>query len=470
MEITIRILADEPMGTVSPRLYGQFAEHLGRCCYDGLWTGTDFRPDVVEALKALPVPLLRWPGGCYADHYHWRDGIGPVSDRPVRLGLSCGLQTRDDNSLGTHEFMRLCHMIGAEPYLAGNMGSGSVQEMCDWVEYCNAAVETTLATERTRNGSPKPFGVRLWGVGNENWGCGGNYEPESYGLEYRRYACMLKHVDPSSELVVCGHTPAWNRRLVETLRDHLDSVDHFSVHRYWIDAGPGLAFSEGDYYRSLREAQATEGVLKETSDLLREFGDKGRIGIALDEWGVWHPEARNWGPGGQGDLSGRYEQANTLRDALMAAVALEVFHRACRTLSLANMAQIVNVLQTLVVTDGPRMALTPTYHLFKMHRPHIGRTALQTEVEGSGSLPDGTPAVTATATDAPAVTIINRHFSEEATIRVPGWTKTVTLLSAERPNAQNTPDEPDAVGTRTLDVIDGHVDLPPHSIATLVSA
>src|SRR5215207_1762409 len=232
---TLSVRQDAPIGTISPRLYGHFAEHLGRCCYDGLWVGQDqsdvlhvdgFRADVVEALQALPVPMLRWPGGCYADHYHWRDGIGPAESRPTRLGMSCGLQVEDANSLGTHEFLRLCATLGAEPYLAGNVGSGSPQELCDWLEYCNTSVSTSLARERTANGSPKPFNVPLWGVGNENWGCGGNMDPAIYAHEYRRYATMLRHVDPSAELVVCGHDAAWNATVLETIGSHLNLVDH----------------------------------------------------------------------------------------------------------------------------------------------------------------------------------------------------------------------------------------------------
>src|SRR5215207_6456668 len=200
LETSLTVRSDAAIGTISPRLYGHFAEHLGRCCYDGLWVGTGrtdlphyngFRADVIDALKAMPVPMLRWPGGCYADHYHWRDGIGP--QRMQRLGMSCGLQVEDDNSLGTHEFMELCRLIGAEPYLAGNVGSGSPQELCDWLEYCNSTVKTTLSRERIANGASEPFGVRLWGVGNENWGCGGNYDAETYAREYRRYATMMRH-------------------------------------------------------------------------------------------------------------------------------------------------------------------------------------------------------------------------------------------------------------------------------------
>ncbi len=235
---TLTIRADAPIGTISPRLYGHFAEHLGRCCYDGLWVGANrtdiaqrggFRTDVIAALHALPVPMLRWPGGCYADHYHWRDGIGPANERPVRLGMSCGLQVEDDNSLGTHEFLAFCAAIGAEPYLAGNVGSGTPQELCDWLEYCNTAVATTLGRERARNGALAPFGVKLWGVGNENWGCGGNYDAATYACEYVRYATMLRHVDPSAALVVCGFDDTWNVELLSTIGKHAGLVDHLST-------------------------------------------------------------------------------------------------------------------------------------------------------------------------------------------------------------------------------------------------
>lgn len=251
-DVAITLQPDTNLGNISPRLYGHFAEHLGRCCYDGLWVGPDspipnqegFRTDIVEALCAMPVPLLRWPGGCYADHYHWRDGIGSPAERQTHLGMSCGLQVLDDNSLGTHEFIRFCELIGAEPYLAGNVGSGTPQELCDWVEYCNSAIPTKLAKERAANGSPKPFGVKLWGVGNENWGCGGNYDAVTYAQEYRRYATMLRHVDPTAELVICGleeprlvkegFDASWNANLLTTLGKHIHLVDHVSIHTYWV--------------------------------------------------------------------------------------------------------------------------------------------------------------------------------------------------------------------------------------------
>lgn len=434
---TLRVAYDSPIGRINPRVYGHFAEHLGRCCYDGLRPdpaieGLDkqngFRMDVLEALRALPVPLLRWPGGCYADHYHWRDGIGPVQERRRTLGMSCGLQVEDDNAIGTHEFMWLCQMLGAEAYLAGNVGSGSVQELCDWMEYCNTPLNTTLGALRRANGADEPFGVKLWGVGNENWGCGGNFDPLSYAREYRRFASNLRHVDPGAELVLCGHTNEWNVDVLAGLGEHLGLVDHLSIHRYWINGGPETAFTQKEYYRLLEEADDTEVFIQQTEEIIRDaLGKQGQtrmIGIALDEWGVWHPEAREWGPDAHARLPQTYEQAGTLRDALATAAALEGFHRQCRVLTLANLAQIVNVLHAPVMTDGVRMWLTPTYHILRMHKTHVGAKALPVHVEGGASTPSGGSAVTATASHDDrtgragfAVTVMNRHFASEAVVR-----------------------------------------------------
>ena len=322
------------------------------------------------------------------------------------------------------------------------MGSGTPQELCDWLEYCNAAVRTTLARERAANGAPAPFGVKLWGVGNENWGCGGNYDAATYAREYVRYATMLRHVDRSAELVTCGHTDVWNIELLATIGSHLNLVDHLSIHHYWTQGGPETAFGEKEYYALLAEAATTEAFVQRTAAYIHAAtGGKHRIGIALDEWGVWHPEARPWGPG---DVARRepvtYEQANTLRDALAAAVALEGFHRQCNVLTLANLAQIVNVLQAPVMTEGDRMWLTPTYHALHMHTPHIGATALPVEVNEAAHLPDGSSAVTATASRSAtgmAITVINRHFQTGASVRLvcagTPDTASAVLLTAHTP-------------------------------------
>ncbi len=493
MDITLKIQTNAPIGVIKPRLYGHFAEHLGRCCYDGLWCadrgGTwSFRQDVIAALKALPVPLLRWPGGCYADHYHWRDGIGPQNQRTRRIGMSCGLQVEDDNSLGTHEFIDLCRRIGAEPYLAGNVGSGTPQELCDWVEYCNAQIDTSLVRERRANGADKPFGVRLWGVGNENWGCGGNFDAPTYAREYRRFATMIRHVDPTAELVIAGSGDAmstpdkldtWNVELIQTLRPHLKLIDHLSIHMYWVRGGPETDFSADEYYGLLSEAQHTEDFIKRTSAMLDEEAGGRKIGIALDEWGVWHPEAREWGPRPVAARSPvTYEQANTLRDALAAGVMLEAFHRQCNVMSMANLAQIVNVLQSVVMTDNERMYVTPTYHAFSLHSPHIGAQALPVVIDKGDSVPGGSGAVTATASSGAqgtAVTIINRHYTEDAMVRfgAPGKAASGKLLSAEHANAVNSFEQPDHVKPVALSVSrDGNdswcVKLPAHSMATIV--
>jgi alpha-N-arabinofuranosidase len=491
-DVTLRVRADAPIGTISPRLYGHFAEHLGRCCYDGLFVGTEnmdlpqvdgFRTDVIEALRAMPVPLLRWPGGCYADHYHWGDGIGPAAERPRRLGMSCGLTVEDDNSLGTHEFLRLCALIGAEPYLAGNVGTGTPQELCDWLEYCNSGLDTTLTRMRAANGAAKPFNVPLWGVGNENWGCGGNYDAATYAKEYRRYATMLRHIDPGAELVTCGFEDGWNAVLLETLGGRLDLVDHLSIHDYWSEGGPETEFADDRYYALIAQADRTEAFVQRTADLLAEAtGGRHRIGIALDEWGVWHPEARR---NGWHEIPGRrpitYEQAGTLRDAIAAAVALEGFHRQCTVLSMANIAQIVNVLHAPVMTepDGGRMWCTPTYHVFHLHAPHIGATALPVETAGSTSVPDGGPAVSATASMTErgmAVTIVNRHLTASAGVVIQG-TEGATeargmLLTAATPREQNSADEPNRVAPVPIAIVGSaregwRVDLPPFSVATV---
>ena len=497
IEASVQIGAD-PIGRVSPRLYGTLAEHLGRCCYDGLWVGPSsqipnvegFRTDALEALRDLPMPLVRWPGGCYADHYHWRKGIGNPAERLTTLGTSCGLAVADSNALGTHEFLRFCDLTGAEPYVCGNVGSGSVQELCDWVEYVNSDVDTSLARERAANGRPEPGHVRLWGVGNETWGCGGNFDAAAYAQEYLRYATMLRHIDPNVELVAVGLEddplpesgldPDWNVRFLTALGPSVSLVDHLSVHRYWIRGGPEADFDETNYYALLAEADATEALIERTARTIGAMAPTShRIGIALDEWGVWHPEARDWGPG---DVPRRhpttFEQAGTLRDALAAAAALEVFHRQCSVLSMANLAQTVNVLHALLVTDGAACVKTPTYHVFSLHSPHIGAQAYRAQVTTDIKLPTGRSAVSATASRSErgaAVTLMNRHFDRAITtgVRAAGMAvKRARVLAADAANAVNSQQTPDRVAPRPLEVSrssEGEFTftLPAHSLATI---
>ncbi len=487
-----------PIGRISPRLYGAFAEHLGRCSYDGLWVGVSsavpnvdgFNAAVVQALRELPTTLIRWPGGCYADHYHWRDGVGTAGERRGTVGTSCGLTVSDTNEIGTHEFLRLCDLLGAEPYLAGNVGTGSVQELCDWVTYVNADVDCSLTRLRAANGRSGPWGVRLWGIGNESWDCGGRYDAVSYALEYRRYAAMLRHIDPKAELVAVGLEDAtlpeshlendWNEKLLAALGPNAGLMDHLSVHKYWINGGPETDFGESDYYALLAEADATEGLVQRTGQTIARLAPGCRIGVALDEWGVWHPEARDWGPG---DVTRRtpvdYEQANTMRDALAVAIALEGFHRQCNVLSLTNIAQVVNVLQAFLLTDASGACVkTPTYHAFAMHKPHVGAEAITALVECETRLPDGTPALSATASRAGerlAVTLINRHLdrSVAAAFDCQGLSPAgAHVLTADDVRATNSFDRPDRVAPAHLDVTrtpDGMclIAMPAHSVATI---
>ena len=492
------IVEDRALGMISPRLYGHFAEHLGRCCYDGLWIGPaagpvadveGFRADIVAALRELRVPLVRWPGGCFADHYHWRNGIGAPASRPTTLAMSCGTGVPDTNALGTHEFLRFCEIVGAEPYLAGNIGTGTVQELCDWIEYVNGSVETDLTRQRGANGRREPWDVRLWGIGNEAWDCGGRFDAAAYAREYRRTAAMVRHVDPRAELVAVGQEdeplpeseldPEWNAKFLAALGPAVDLVDHLSIHRYWIRGGPEVDFGEEDYYSLLNEAAGTERLIERTALTIAAAAKPAHpIGIALDEWGVWHPEARDWGPGDvQRRVPATFEQANTLRDALAAAIALEGFHRQCRVLTMANLAQVVNVLQCTLMTDGPACVKTPTYHALWLHRPHMGAEALGTEVKAEGAGPQGSPSLSATASRRDGritVTLVNCDYRRptEAHIQAAGIASSCWLLAGDSASAGNDSSNPDRVAPRRIEV-DGSgvgrciVTMPPHSMATI---
>ena len=464
----LTIHADEILGTISPYIQGHFAEHLGRCCYDGLWVGLDspipnqggFRTDILEALKAVGVPQLRWPGGCFADSYHWRDGIGAAEARPRTWAESCGLNVVEDNTLGTHEFIALCKAIGADPYLAGNVGSGSAQELADWVTYCNGKADTTLARERAANGHPDSMNVNFWGVGNENWSCGGNYDAETYAKEYKRFSTFLKMADNSIQLVACGlNNRDWNLKLVETMRNHLHLLDHISVHQYWVN-GPAVGFSEEEYYSSMLAAPMVEDSIRFTDEVLRFFtAGRKQIGIAFDEWGIWHPEAVP---------STNYEAPSTVRDAVVGAGVLDVFQKWCARVSTANIAQIVNVLQALVQTSGDKMWLTPTYHLFSLYAPHRGATAVRAEIDDAaaralvpvatthGVMPGGPLSLLSASVSKKdgklIISLSNRHLREpqEVSISLRGGTFGSGLLRtmAGAAEAVNTFEQPENVVVR----------------------
>lgn len=379
-KLTVKL--DEAVGKINQNIYGHFIEHLGRCVYSGIWVGENseipnelgLRNDVVKALKAINPPVFRWPGGCFADFYHWEDGVGPVENRPRRVNLWWG--GVETNEFGTDEFLCFCSLIKAEPYVCLNVGSGSLKEAASWVEYCNYSGESSYARFRAENGHPEPYKVKYWGVGNENWGCGGSFDPVYYAWEYRRFATYLKRFDPSIRLIACGHTSRdWNLRFMETLRDQIHLIDYLSIHYYFGNPkryGGDIDFTDTQYLNLLSDVQNLEQLLKQTIRIV-DFFSEGRkeIGIAVDEWGVWHPQATI--------KNGLYQQ-NTLRDAILAAVVLNLFNRFSKKVKMANIAQTVNVLQSLCLTKGEEMVLTPTYHVYAMYQSHMGNTALRSEV------------------------------------------------------------------------------------------
>ncbi|WP_152364310.1 alpha-N-arabinofuranosidase [Microlunatus speluncae] len=384
--VRLSVLPEEPIGRIAPELHGQFAEHLGELIYPGIWVGPDssvpnvdgLRTDVIEALKGLRIPVLRWPGGCFADDYHWRDGIGPREDRPTRLNIHWGM-AEEPNAFGTHEFLAFAKAIGAEPYLATNLGSGTPQEMRDWIEYCNHPSGTTLSDERRANGAEDPFDIRWWGIGNENWGCGGNLTPEFYAEEYARYRTFAFPFGGTVNApVACGPNGwdwPWTRRFFDqiargTRGNRLDKVEYFAAHYYCRTAGTATEYTDAQWLELLTKAIGIEGVITGHRAIMDGYDPDRRIGLILDEWGTWHPPQEGKPP------RGLYQQ-NTIRDACVAALSLDIFHNHADKLVMANIAQLINVLQAMLLVDETRVVATPTYHVFALYAEHQGGTALR---------------------------------------------------------------------------------------------
>ncbi|MCS7119615.1 MAG: alpha-L-arabinofuranosidase C-terminal domain-containing protein [Nitrososphaerota archaeon] len=380
VDVSIRL--DDYVGLINPNLYGHFIEHLGRCIYPGIWVGEDssipningIRKDVIDALRAIRAPVFRWPGGCFADMYHWEDGIGPRENRPRRRNLWWGGE--ESNEFGTDEFIMFCRSVGAEPYICLNVGTGSPQEAFNWVEYCNFTGRTFYTELRARNGHPEPYNVKYWAVGNESWACGGSFDPTYYAWEYKRFANFLKVADPSINLIACGRLNIqWMTTFLECLRDRLNLVDGVAIHYYFSGRrnpfGGDVEFTDEEYYNLLFDVQNMEFFIQQTSRAINLVGEK-RIGIVVDEWGTWYPQATH--------KVGLFQQ-NTLRDAILAGLVLNLFNRYSSIIDMANLAQTVNVLQSLIHTEGHKITLTPTYHLFDIYKEHMGNYALNANVD-----------------------------------------------------------------------------------------
>jgi alpha-N-arabinofuranosidase len=375
---------------INREIYGHFSEHLGRCIYDGLYAGENssipnvrgMRTDIIEALKKIKLPVLRWPGGCFADEYHWKDGIGPKEKREKMINTHWGGAV-EDNSFGTHEFLDFCEQIGCEPYINGNLGSGTVQEMSEWVEYMTFDGLSSMSVLRAENGHEKPWKVKYFGVGNENWGCGGNMRPEYYADEYRRYQTYIRNYGGNEIYrIACGandNNYKWTETLMANAAWHMNglSLHYYTIPNTWANKGSALNFSEKEYYMTLKKTLFMEELINNHSRIMDIYDPGKRVGLIVDEWGTWYDTEK-------GSNSGVLFQQNTMRDALVAAVNLNIFNKHCGRVKMANIAQMVNVLQAVILTDGEKMLLTPTYHVFDLYKEHQGGTLIESYVETSG--------------------------------------------------------------------------------------
>lgn len=384
------------LSKINKEIYGHFSEHLGRCIYEGLYVGEDspienvngMRTDVVNALKEMRVPVLRWPGGCFADEYHWMDGIGPKENRKKIINTHWG-GVVEDNSFGTHEFFELCRQLGCETYINGNLGSGTVREMSEWVEYMTFEGVSPMAELRAKNGHEDPWKVDFFGVGNENWGCGGNMNPDFYANEYRRYQTYVRDykADHKISKICCGANVddyEWTREVLATCFKHSQPFQHgfmdgLSLHYYthpegWEIKGSATDFDEKVWYKTLSKTLYMEELINRHGAIMDEFDPDKTIGMIVDEWGTWFTCEPGTNPG-------FLYQQNTMRDALVAGINLNIFNKHSDRVKMANIAQMVNVLQAVILTEGEKMIKTPTYHVFNMYKYHQDATLVDSSIE-----------------------------------------------------------------------------------------
>jgi len=483
---TITLDTLQSRGTIHKEIYGHFSEHLGRCIYQGIFVGKDspipntrgIRNDVVEALKAIHLPVLRWPGGCFADEYHWEDGIGPQENRKRMVNTNWG-GVVEDNSFGTHEFLDLCEQVGCEPYINGNVGSGTVKEMAEWVEYLNSDGDSTTVLRRRANGRENSWGVKFWGVGNESWGCGGCMRPEYYADEYRRYQTFCRtYGDNKLYKIACGASD-FNYRWTEVLmREAGKMMDGLSLHYYtvcgegWGHKTQATEFDDTLYYKCLKKAARMDELLSGHDAIMTRYDPEKRVGLIVDEWGTWFDVEPGTNPG-------FLYQQNTMRDAQVAAITLNIFNRHCDRVRMANIAQMVNVLQAIILTDGAKMVKTPTYHVFDLFQRHQDAREIACNVSGAVSAGEGEWAqaqVSASASEKDGevtVTLANISMDQNAEIEIRGVKAgevKARVLSGEAHTFNDFDNAPLEIAELKAEIADGavKVTLPPCAVAELV--
>ncbi|HIW34640.1 MAG TPA: alpha-N-arabinofuranosidase [Candidatus Paenibacillus intestinavium] len=459
------INGDQTVSHIDRQIYGHFSEHLGRCIYEGIWVGEDspientkgIRNDVVKALKEIKIPGLRWPGGCFADEYHWKDGIGPNENRKRMINTHWG-GVVENNHFGTHEFMLLCELLECEPIICGNVGSGTVQEMSEWVEYMTFEGVSPMAELRAENGRENPWKLKYFGVGNENWGCGGNMRPEYYADLYRRFQTYVRNYgDNKIFKIACGPNVDDYRWTEVLMREAHQYMDGLSLHYYtlpsesWAEKGSATAFPENEWIKTLKKAQRMDELITRHSAIMDQYDPNKRVSLIVDEWGTWYDVEPGTNPG-------FLYQQNTIRDALVAALSFNIFHDHSDRVRMANIAQMINVLQAVILTEGEKILLTPTYHVFNMYKVHQDAELLQFNLESETFEEHGLSmkAVSATASRDAAGKInislahVNPAKSTKVTIDLRGLKQdklniTATELTADVMDAHNTFDAPDQV-------------------------
>ncbi len=500
--VQITVLPDEPIGTISPNIYGHFTEHIGGCIYGGVWVGEDskianeggIRKQVIDGLKRIKASVIRWPGGCFADSYNWRDGIGPKAQRPRHTNFWAnneylqkapdGPQVYDPNTFGTSDFARFCKLSGAEPYLAGNVRSGTARDFDEWIEYCNSPRGTTsLADLRAQDGSPEPFNVRYWGVGNESWGCGGAFTGDEYAIEFRRFAEWVPKFGRPISLIASGPNVAdydWTRSFFQKLVEHgtgsLKNVFGIALHYYCNTTGKGQAnvFTEGEWYELLAKASRMEELVINHWQIMGETDKTRSVKLVADEWGAWHHTDPNIDP------SYLWAYFPTLRDALVSGLTLNIFNRNADKVAMANAAQLINNIHSSFVAVGDRFTLTPIFYVFEMYAGHQGGTSIRTLVNtpqmsvGANQLPLLSASCSLKGKTA-TLTVVNAHATagQEAAIEFSGMHAQSAygrVLTATDLHARNTFDHPDAVKPKDTKVRSGatltHL-FPPASVTCL---
>lgn len=489
----LKINEHNKLSHIQPEIYGHFSEHLGRCIYEGLYVGEDspipnvngIRTDVVEALKELQVPVLRWPGGCFADEYHWKDGIGPKQTRKKMINTHWG-GVVEDNSFGTHEYMELVRQLGCKTYINGNVGSGTVQEMSEWVEYLTFNGLSPMTDLRAKNGRTEPWTVDYWGVGNENWGCGGNMRPEFYGNLYRQYQTYVRNYDQEHPIKkICGGANVDDYEWTETVLDTTFTrsepkahgmMDGLSLHYYvhpggFENKGSATDFTTDVWYETLSRALYMQELVEKHGKIMDQYDPDKKVGMIVDEWGTWYKVEPGTNPG-------FLYQQNTVRDALVAAITLNIFNKHSDRVKMACLAQMVNVLQAVILTEGDKMIKTPTYHVMHMYRHHQGAELLESKLEnavGTGCTSYPVPKLTESVSEKDGiitVTLGNLSADEPEKVRLQLQSRDYKVVEAKIVtgadiHSYNTFDAPEAVCERDFAVDGLEFTIPAASVVTL---